>query len=263
MGLYTQQTEGAAIAADAAETATALSGLPLLNLAAETGGAQPSRTVTVRLPVTHSADGAALDVSRLTGASLTVEHSVLLDRVMDNSPSLPAPAASEQTVLYRDKAYVFAEGAESGAFTLLSIELEGDTLLATLRVDGSLLKTGYYRLLLAADATGEQVAWAPVDWIDGDGSVSVSVSDVQLYEWETFTVAMAEYESQAKSLLRMFQHAWGGYTDKLYHGLRVPDFPPVYRSLRLSELVTQLRAAAAAEVSPLIRYTFEVFVPGP
>lgn len=262
MGLYTQRTPGAAIAADEAQTATALSGLPMLTFTGG-GSAQPGRTVTITLPVTHSADGAALDVSRLTGASLRVENSVLLSQVKDNSPALPAPAANEQTVLYRDKAYVFSEGAENGAFTLDSITLEGDALRVTLRVDGSLLKTGYYRIQLSADATGEQVAWAPVSWIDGAESVSVSVSDVQLYEWETFTVAMAEYESQAKSLTRMFQHAWGGYTDKLYHGLRVPDFPPVYRSPRLAELVAQLRAAAAAEVSPLIRYTFEVFVPGP
>ena len=49
-------------------------------------------------------------------------------------------------------------------------------------------------------------------------------------------------------------------TDKLYHGLTVPDFPPVYRNVRLKDLVDQLRAAAASDQSPLIRYAFEVFV---
>ena len=74
---------------------------------------------------------------------------------------------------------------------------------------------------------------------------------------------MTEYDRDSKSLPRIFQHAWGPFTEKLYHGLRVPDFPPVYRSVRLKELFAQLRAAAASDVSPLIRYTFEVFVPGP
>ena len=263
MGFYTQQTEGATLSAGDAAIDTAASGLPLLRFTADAQNAQPDRTITIRLPVESSADGAALDVSRLTGASLTAASSVLLAQVLPNTPAQQAATAGAQAIRYRDKIYLFETGAEGSAFSLAQITLEGGALVVTLQVSGAQLKTGYYRLHLAADATGEQVAWATVPWIDGDQSVSVSLSDAQLYEWETFTVAMAEFDSQAKSLPRMFQHAWGGYTEKLYHGLRVPDFPPVYLSPRLQELAAQLRSAAASDVSPLIRYTFEVFVPGP
>lgn len=264
MGLYTQDTQGALLTAEpAAALDTALSGLPLLRLATDDKSAQPDRTLTIRLPIRRTADGATLDVSRLNSATLTAECTVLLDRVVPNSPALSPPVAGEQAVRYRDQVYVFAAGADASAFTLEGIALQNDTLVLTLRVTGSLLKTGYYRLRVAADATAEQVAWAQVPWIDSEDSVSVSISDAQVYEWEIFTVAMTEYDRETRGLPRMFQHAWGGFTDKLYHGLRVPEFPPVYRSLRLAELAAQLRGAAAAHVSPLIRYTFEVFVPSP
>jgi hypothetical protein len=43
----------------------------------------------------------------------------------------------------------------------------------------------------------------------------------------------------------------------------VPDCPPVYKSIHLKELADQLRAAAAADRSALLRYVFEVFVAYP
>lgn len=255
---------GAAGAQSAAAAATvAESGLPRITLAADARGQQPDRTLTITLPIEAGADGASLDVSRLTGASLTAQSSVLLGEVLPNTPQNAAAGTGGQTITYRDRVYRFAEGAEGDAFSLQRIAEDGGRLVVTLAVDGDLLHTGYYRLHVAADATGEQVAWQAVPWIDGAESVSASVSDAQVYEWETFTTAMTEYDRDSKSLPRMFQHAWGPFTEKLYHGLRVPDFPPVYRSVRLKELFAQLRAAAASDVSPLIRYTFEVFVPGP
>ncbi len=287
MGYYTQATAGAALAeaavggtgtdaaaADAtgdakpaamsqATTTVAESGLPRITLAADAQGAQPDRTLAISLPIEAGADGASLDVSRLTGASLTAVSSVLLSEVLPSTPQNAAASAGVQAIAYRDKVYRFAEGAQGDAFTLQGIAEEGGRLVVTFAVDGGLLRTGYYRLHVAADATGEQVAWQAVPWIDGEQSVSASVSDAQVYEWETFATAMTEYDRDSKALPRMFQHAWGPFTEKLYHGLRVPDFPPVYRSVRLKELFAQLRAAAASDVSPLIRYTFEVFVPGP
>ena len=260
MGLYTQHTPGAALQTDGAagaQAGTASSGLPLLTLTPDSAGLQPDRTVTVRLPIREGAEGAKLDVSRLSGAGIKALSSLLLSDVL---PNRPGQAATGQTIVYRDKQYVFTQGKQGDGFTLAGVRLEDGALVCELRIAGALLKPGYYRLRLSADATGEQVAWEPVDWIDGPGSVSASVTEAQIYAWETFTAAMTQYDRDAKGLPKMFAHAWGGFTDKLYHGLRVPDFPPVYRNVRLKELVDQLRAAAASDQSPLIRYAFEVYV---
>lgn len=271
MGLYTQHTEGAALEADAAsdktQTTTAVTGangLPLLTLTPDEAGKQADRTLTVRFPIAASADGAKLDVSKLSGASIEPIASLLLTSVLDNTP---ANAAGEhggaQTIAYRDQLYVFTSGKENGAFTITGITQEGDELVCTVAASGAALKTGYYRLRLVADVTADQVTWETIPWIDEAQSASATITDADAYTWETFTAAITQFDRDAKGLPRMFQHAWGGYTEKLYHGLRVPDFPPVYQALHLKELTAQIRSAAASDTSPLIRYAFEVFVQNP
>ena len=265
MGLYTQKTAGTALSADAqgATVATAASGLPLLQLPASVAGASGEVALTVRFPILPAEGGATLDVSALNSAGVDTLHTLLLDSVLPNTQANRDASANAQTIAYRDKLYVYRDGQASGTFRLTGITREGDELVCSLAADCAALQSGYYRLRVTADATGKQVAWESVPWIDGAQSVSASVSDRDFYAWQSFTAAITQYDRNAKSLQKMFQHAWGGYTDKLYHGIRVPDFPPIYRSIRLKEFADQVRAAAASDVSPLIRYAFEVFVPNP
>ncbi len=274
MGYYSQHTDGAALTAEAEDAAsdaaletveTEENGVPLVRLSADASGTQPDRTLTVRLPVSAGADGAALDVSGLRGAGLETLNTLLLTGTLANTPENQAVAdrSGQAALAYRDRLYLFDRDADTGAFSLRGITLTDGALVCTVAVDGAALKPGYYRLRLSADATGEQVAWESVPWIDGADSVSVSITDAEVYAWETFTAAVTQYDRDAKGLPAMFKHAWGPYTDKLYHNLRVPDFPPVYKSVHLSELAAQLRDAASADTSPLIRYVFEVFVAYP
>ena len=136
-------------------------------------------------------------------------------------------------------------------------------LVCAVKVNGAALAPGYYRFRISADATGKQITWEAVPWIDGSQSVSASVTDQQVYDWETFVSAVTQYDRDAKTLPKMFSLAWGPYTDKPYHNLRVPDFPPVYKSIHLQELTAQFRGAAASGESALVRYVFEVFVAYP
>ncbi len=271
VGYYSQHTQGAALAAEAtesadgAQTVTGDTGVPLVSLTPGSGGAQPDRTFTVRFPLAQGDDGTTLDVSTLGNASIQAINTLLLTKTLPNTAQNLAAVQSdgETSVAYRDQLYVFETDAQTSAFSLKNIALENGELVCTLSVRGSELKPGYYRLRLSADATGAQVAWETVPWIDGDQSVSTSVTDAQVYDWETFTAAITQYDRDAKGLPKMFTHAWGPYTDKLYHSLRVPDFPPVYKSVHLAELATQFRSAAASDQSALIRYVFEVFVAYP
>ena len=238
-------------------------GLPLLTLPSQ-NGVQPDRVLTLRFPIAQNADGAALDVSALTGAELEPIDSLLLTQTLANTPAnRAATKAGGQALAYRDTLYLFTRGADNSPFALTSITQEGQTLVCRITVRGSALRAGFYRLRLKADVTGDQVTWETVPWIDGEQSVSATVTEAEVFAWETFTAAITRYDRDAKGLQRMFQHAWGPYTEKPYHGLRVPDFPPVYRSVGLSELVGQVRAAAASRQSPLIRYSFAVRVEAP
>ncbi|HNW86030.1 MAG TPA: hypothetical protein PKJ47_03740 [Candidatus Limiplasma sp.] len=270
MGYYTQHTEGTAFAevssaAQAEETAaaTGADGLPLFTLVSSADGSLPDYTLKIRFPIATSDDGAKLDVSKLSGASVDTLSTLLLTQTLANTAANRETApAGAQVIPYRDKLYVFESGKADGAFTLAGVEQVGDELVCSVQANGKALQTGYYRLRLSADVTADQVTWEQVPWIDGEDSLSVSITDADAYAWETFTAAMTEYDRDAKGIPKMFQHAWGSYTDKLYHGLRVPDFPPVYKAFALRELTGQVRAAAASDTSPLIRCAFEVFVPG-
>jgi len=273
MGYYSQHTEGVTLTAETAdETAgagqtveTGENDVPLVSLTPDAAGAQPDRVFTVRFPLADSGDGAALDVSDLSGAGLETLDTLLIGQTMSNTPEnlAAAEADGQEAVAYRDKLYLFSRDEGTDAFTLLSVTQEDGALVCTVAVDGSALKAGYYRLRLTADATGDQVTWESVPFIDGPGSVSVSVTDAEVYAWEIFTAAITQYDRDAKGLPNMFKHAWGPYTDSLYHNLRVPDFPPVYKSVHLAELAAQFRDAAAADTSALVRYVFEVNVAYP
>ena len=241
---------------------TSQSGLPLVSLAPDEKGQYASTAFSIRFPITQNADGAQLDVSSLSGAGIRTLSNLVLTKALANTPQ-NAAAGGAQTIPYRDKLYVFEQNQPIEAFTLTGITQSGNELVCTVAVNGGALQTGYYRLRLGADVTGEQVAWETVPWIDGAASVSATVTDAQVYAWETLTAAITEYDRDAKGMPRMFLHAWGGYTEKLYHGLRIPDCPPVYRSIHLAELAAQFRGAAASDTSPLIRYAFEVFAGNP
>lgn len=257
-------TASAGAAAMTITAATSASGLSLLTLPSGADGTRPDYILAVRFPAAQASDGAALDVSTLTGAKVETVYSLLLTDILPNTPENAAlEIRGVQTIRYRDQIYCFSDGAQAGAFTLTGVTLEDGVLACAVAVDGSRLLPGYYRLRISADVTGEQVAWESVPWIDGPDSVSATVSDADAYLWEAFTAAAATYDRDTKGLPKMFQHAWGGSTDKLYHGLRVPDCPPVYRSIHLQELAGQIRSAAASDTSPLIRYAFEVFVEYP
>ena len=260
MGFYDQSTAGVTLT-DAAADAIAQENAGLSRLTVPTG--TDTTTLTVRFPIAQSADGTTLDVSALTGAGIKALSSVVLTQTLPNNPANRTATAAKQTIAYRDKLYVFTTGQQGEAFTLSGITQEGDTLVCAVTVDQAKLLPGYYRLQVSADVTAAQISWESIPWIDGSQSQSATITDADVYAWETFAAAITQYDRDAKGLPKMFQHAWGPYTEKLYHGLRVPDCPPVYKAISLTSLVDQLHAAAASDTSPLIRYAFEVFVPTP
>ena len=114
-------------------------------------------------------------------------------------------------------------------------------------------------MLLPASLPGNQLSWENAPWVD---ELNVTLTNEQISEWESFTQLITQYDRDTPSVPRQFQHAWGAATDSAYHGMPIPDFPPVMRAPGLSELVSQLRAAATVDSLPLIRYVFDVFVTG-
>lgn len=270
MGFYSQHTQGATLTVTEASgtqegtqwPAAEPDGLLRLTFSPDAEGAQPDQTLVVRFPITSNADGAKLDINRLVDMQLSASSSLLMERTVANTAQNRASVAEgEKLIPYRDLIYVFKEGAQSDAFTLQSIVQEGDELVCQIAVNGDLLKVGYYRLLLSADATGDQVAWDAVPWIDGEQTVSTTVNPDELQRWVEFTALITKYERGKSWIPPRFQSAWGDSTES-YHGEdHVPDFPPVYRSIGLQTLTEQLRKAASSETSSLIRYVFEVYVP--
>ena len=270
MGFYSQHTQGATMTVSGTSDtqegtqrpAAESDGLLRLTFSPDAEGARPDQTLVVRFPITSNSDGAKLDVNRLVDTKLSALSSLLLEGTEANTEANRARLArGEKIIPYRDLVYVFKEGTESDAFTLQSIVQEGDELVCRIAVSGDLLKAGYYRLLLAADATGDQVAWDAVPWIDGEQTVSATVNPDDVQRWVDFTALITKYERNGNYVPTQFQNAWGGSTESYKGEDHVPDFPPVYRSIGLQTLTEQIRKAASSETSTLIRYVFEVYVP--
>ena len=228
------------------------------------------RTLTVSFPLLKSLSGLEADMEALQNAGLEIVSSLLLTRELPNDKDTQVPQADgAQVITVRDTVYVFENVAdtfaaqpETSPFTLLSIQpgADADRLEAQLSVDAAKLKPGYYRLMLSADLSGQQLTWPRVDWIDGSKSLNASITNDQIVTWESFAALIHQFDGAKDTIPRQLQHAWGAPSERDYHGMAYPDFPPVYRALGLRELADQLRDAANIDTLPYIRCVFDVFV---
>lgn len=219
-------------------------------------------SVTVSLPVTQESGAASADLSGLT-ASVSVEAALILT---DTLPTT-ARAGEGQVIALRDTQYVFTRedeafqsGERQSPFRIAGVALEdgGTRLSITVSADEAALVPGYYRVLVSADLSGAQVEWEDVPWA---ASLGVRLTNEQISAWEQFAQAVHTYDGDSAGVPRQLQHAWGPVNESGYHGLTIPDFPPVMRAPGLEELIAQLRAAANVDETPLVRYEFDVFVP--
>lgn len=270
-GFYTQHTQGAQVNVSEGQGAvSSVDGLMRVTLAPDQRGSQENRTLTIAFPLEQAQEDARMDLSQLSSVGVRVLSSLLLTETLPNTQELDRqPAKNEQILTLRDKRFVYTytkdlfleEGVDS-PFSVQSIgqSTDGDQLVCTLRVEGSALVEGYYRLEVCVDLSSDEVSWLPVEWIDGASSISASITNGEISQWEAFSAKIAEKEKGRNSIPKAFQHAWGAYTDKLYAGLPYPDCPPVEKAIGLAELSQQLRAAATADQVALVRYVFDVFV---
>ena len=227
-------------------------------------GGSPSgalASVTVSLPVTQESGAASADLSGLT-ASVSVEAALILT---DTLPTT-ARAGEGQVIALRDTQYVFTRedeafqsGGRQSPFTLSAVTPEdgGTRLSITVSADEAALVPGYYRVLVSADLSGAQVEWEDVPWA---AALGVRLTNEQISAWEQFAQAVHTYDGGSAGVPRQLQHAWGPVNESGYHGLPIPDFPPVMRAPGLEELIAQLRAAANVDEVPLVRYVFDVLV---
>ena len=253
----TRLSEGAALSASGCALETDGQAATVV-LDGEASGA----SVTVSLPVTQESGAASADLSGLT-ASVSVEAALILSDALPTT----ARAGEGQVIALRDTQYVFTRedeafrsGERQSPFTLSAVALEdgGNRLTLTVSADEAALAPGYYRVLVSADLSGAQVEWEDVPWAAGLGA---RLTNEQISAWEQFAEAVHAYDGDSTSVPRQLQHAWGPVNESGYHGLTIPDFPPVMRAPELNELIAQLRAAANVDEAPLVRYVFDVFVP--
>lgn len=283
LGYYTQNTPGCTLSSSDGSAWDRRNGLDTVTLLPQADGAQPDRILTVTLPIQPEA-GVRLDTltAERNGAAEVLGSLVLTDTLENTLGGAYQPAQGEQSITLRDKVYVyrrqerpFADAPGISPFTLAGLRLSEDekALRLDLRVDGDRLVQGYYRVQLLVDVTGEATTWQPIPWVDGyltgaedasgaldDGSLNADVSSDDVYRWETFTAAMARVERKKTYISELFRHAWGKRTERPYEGMTVPDCPPVYRLLRVRDLVNQFRAAGTRDVRPYVRFTLDVFV---
>lgn len=219
-------------------------------------------SVTVSLPVTQESGAASADLSGLA-ASVSVEAALILT---DTLPTT-AQAGEGQVIALRDTQYVFTRedeafhsGGRQNPFRIAAVAPEdgGTRLSITVSADEAALVPGYYRVLVSADLSGAQVEWEDVPWA---ASLGVRLTNEQISAWEQFAQAVHTCDGDSAGVPRQLQHAWGPVNESGYHGLPIPDFPPVMRAPGLEELIAQLRAAANVDETPLVRYEFDVFMP--
>lgn len=257
----TQHTAGAVLACESGRVTTDGS-LSTLVLAPAEGGAQPDCTLTLTLPATFP-NGLGDGLSSPSDVGASVQAALLLTQELSSAEEAPQ---GQQVLPLRDKLYVFTRedaafqtGKMPSPFRVTGLRQSGDALEVGVAIDGSLLRPGYYRVLLTADLPRSQISWEDAPWVS---ELNATLTNEQISAWESFTQLITQYDRNTPNVPRQFQHAWGAATGSAYHGTPIPDFPPVMRAPGLSALVDQLHAAATVERLPLIRYVFDVFVPG-
>ncbi|NLO86413.1 MAG: hypothetical protein GX096_13475 [Clostridiales bacterium] len=269
VGYYTQYTKGMQLDAGGGQSKVTLAdGYPTITFTPSDAGELQSTEITISFPAYDLPDDIKADLTKLNGAGVDVASALLMTKTMVNAADAVIEEDS-QVIALREKLYVFemiqepfAPAPQDNPFTLKDISFsdDGETLCAAIAVDGTKLKAGYYRIELAADLSGEQLTWLPVDWINGATSLSVTPTNAQIATWEEFAALIAEYERKSTSVPKQFVHAWGPVATRRYHDTVIPDFPPVYLAQGLSELYAQLLSVANVEVSPYVRFDFDVYV---
>ncbi len=223
--------------------------------------------ITVEFPINAPEGGFSFDLSKLENARAEVSAALLLSDTLPNKREADIPKGADvQTITVRDTIFVyrssrepFADKPEQSPFKLVSLKpsTDGNRLVARIIAQSAALSEGYYRLRLSADMSERQFGWPSIDWIDGANSLDAAVTNDKLADWETFSALIHEHQS---SVPNQFQHAWGPYSERSYHGMDYPDFPAVYRVPWLKELAAQLRAAANVDSAAYLRCVFDVFV---
>lgn len=92
-------------------------------------------------------------------------------------------------------------------------------------------------------------------------ALGVRLTNEQISAWEQFAQAVHTCDGDSGRVPPPASARRGPVNESGYHGLPIPDFPPVMRAPGLEELIAQLRAAANVDQAPLVRYEFDVFVP--
>lgn len=261
-GLYTQREEGFAVQAESGAVSRE-NGLYTVRLT----GREGSESLTLRWPLQQMEGAETLDLSQLTGKSVRVIDSLLLDSVLPNTPETAMESGTDrQALTLRDKQYVFVrqenpfdDAPEQSPFALTGLRWneENHCLEAELQVEREKLKSGYYRLEVETELSGQQILWPKVEW---EKRLGTEITNSQISTWESFTQHLYRCGRRLKNVPKQFDHAWGPATSKPYQDVTIPDFPPVYRALHLQSLLEQLREGANVENVPLIRCVLDVFV---
>ena len=262
LGYYSQNTSGAELSAGGQQSQKK-NGLQTLTLSAA------DETLVCSWPAEDLPDGVQLDLSTLADARVEVTDSLTLTELISNGPDVTVPENS-QVLTLRDKLYCFtrqenpfAENNAANPFRLegLRWSSDGSRLEAVVKVDHTRLRSGYYRLRLVAEVTGEQLEWPLIPWAENDTGLSVEITNGDIVAWQTLVDVVSRYGRERNSIPSQFTHAWGSAQETTYKGVEIPDFPQVYKAPGLNRLLGQIRDAANLETAPLLRYTFDVFVP--
>lgn len=266
LSCQTQRSPDIELASEAGAVSTQ-DGLTTVTLSPDSEGRLSGDTLTLKVPAPVLSGGAQADLSRLSNAELSVQTALLLSDILPSTEEAPVDAET-QVIALRDKQYIFrqtddpfASDADSCPFDLSSVSLssDGTSLLFTMSADGEKLRAGYYRLLVSADLSGEQIVWETAPWIS---ALDVTLTNEQIAQWESFTQLITQYDRKSALIPKQFQHAWGSLNESGYHGSSIPDLPSVMLVPWLKDLAGQLQTAANVESLPLLRYTFDIFVTG-
>lgn len=254
---YTLLTPGATAQVTAGEGAL-LSGrsLPTVGLALDE---EEQYEITLSFPVGEMDGGLTMSAASLPPLEVSGVCSLVLAETLPNTPEAAPSAQGGQTLLLRDTLYRFAmtQQPEALPFAPAGLKLADGMLTAAFTASGKDLRPGYYRLILRADVTGQQLAWPPVDWVE---RLNANVTNQQLSSWLSVGEALQKRHKTGGSAPNLFWHAWGDKPGHEYYGVTLPDCPPVYAAPRLKELLSQLQNAAQIDTLPLVYAQLDVFV---
>ena len=218
--------------------------------------------INIEFPATANAQS-SMDWNNIQTISVATPKALILSDIISNKPGVQLEE-NQQVIPYRDSLYIFSSDNEASDEYASSFCFDGASIQegkVQIRIGcfPTALKPGWYCVKVIGSIDHKSILRDTPSWVH---DLTASVTDEEVVLWEKFSQTIQKNEKNGRVLPAMLSNAWGAYTEEFYHGVRVPQCPPVWKAFELEELVNQIEEEADIAEIPFLNYELHILITG-